>query len=655
MIQSIVHRARRRLAILVAIPVVSALAVYFVRADARKENNWVKHTLVVQLSLERLYSYLLSAESAQRGFLVTNEERYLEPYKATVAQVRQEMANLRRLTVDNEKEHRAIEEIEPLVTAKLDYMEKTVDLHRQSGPQAATEVSRVDHSMAVMNSIRGILDRMRHEESRLLEERDLRLARASERLTWCLAIGYVLGLIVMGSLYRSAERYSRRVAEAEASLSRLNADLEQRVQDRTASLRASEELLQLFVKRVPAATAMFDREMRYLQVSDRWCTDYSLVGSQILGRSHYEIFPDIPERWKELHRRGMGGESVRVNEDFWERPNGENIWLRWEIRPWGGRDGVPDGILIFSEDISENKRIEEALREGEATTRTLLETAAQAILAVNVEGNIVLANRMAEEMFGHGRDELLGSPLEMLLPPAIRERHAGHRAGFASNPRNRTMGIGLDLLGLRKDGSQFPIEISLSSVETARGPLAVAFVTDITHRKQVETALRNTEIELRALTGSLLTASEEEHRRLARDLHDDVTQRLALLSIEIGKLAANVHLSMEETRLRFPALQQQVSRISDAVRRLSHGLHPSIIEDLGLSTALEELCEEFSDALDINIDFDGAIDKKALNSETASRLHRIAQEASRRRETSRATEVRVSRGACSDSIVARKR
>jgi PAS domain S-box-containing protein len=127
-----------------------------------------------------------------------------------------------------------------------------------------------------------------------------------------------------------------------------------------ALLQSREELLKIFVKHVPAAVAMLDRDMRYLQVSDRWCSDFSLDSSAMLGRSHYEIFPDMPERWKEIHRRGLAGETLRAEEDRWDREGG-TTWLRWEIRPWQSLDGVPGGILIFSEDITHRKNAEEAL------------------------------------------------------------------------------------------------------------------------------------------------------------------------------------------------------------------------------------------------------------------------------------------------------
>src|SRR4029434_1046006 len=102
---------------------------------------------------------------------------------------------------------------------------------------------------------------------------------------------------------------------------------EDAIREIEARVRAREELLKIFVKSVPAGVAMLDREMRYLQVSDRSCVDYGVDGAQILGRSHYAVFQDLPERWKEVHRRALAGETVRAEEDRWDRKDG-TVWVQ---------------------------------------------------------------------------------------------------------------------------------------------------------------------------------------------------------------------------------------------------------------------------------------------------------------------------------------
>lgn len=493
----ITRTTRSRLALLLAIPVLSAAAMYLVAAEAREGNELVDHTLRVELSLERLISDLELAETKQRSYLLTNEKSYLDTYQAALAQVRRELANVRALTADNARQQDRLAQLRTLVDSRLAHLQETIGLHG-AAPLEPREVERIDRGGAIMDSLRKVIDGMFQEEEGLLAQREQQLSKVTRNFLWALAVGYLLIVLLVVSLYHGVQRFSRQSADAEQKLSRLNADLERRVEERTSRLQANEELLRTFVKYVPAAVAMLDRDMRYLQVSDRWCDDYALDGSRILGCSHYDIFPDLPERWKQIHRRVLAGETVQSEEDYWERAGSAPTWLRWKVRPWGGHDGRPQGILIFTEDITARKRIEATLRESEAA--------------------------------------------------------------------------------------------------------------------------------LRALAGSLLTAQEDERRRVARDLHDSVTQRLALLSIDMGKMAAAELGPEEDTRARLHTFQRQLLQTSHEVRRLSHGLHPSVIEDFGLSVALEEYCEEFEKSHAVRVPFDGAVDDSGLSADAASCLYRIAQE-----------------------------
>jgi len=632
---------RWRLALLLAIPLLVSLVMWLVAREGRLASDWVRHTLLVELSLERLLSDLGEAESSQRGYLLTGEEQYLNPYYAAVGEARQQLSRLETLTVDNSRQQITVARIKPLVDRRLNQIDQNLELYR-AGDFEKKGKPALDRGKQIMDSVRLLASDVYSEEERLLHVREQALSAITMRFAWALGLGYGLIVVAVGWLYRNVRQYSLQSAKAEDRLSKLNAELDQRVQERTALLSAREELLKIFVKYVPAAVAMLDREMRYLQVSDRWCSDYSLDKGRIMGRSHYDVFPELPERWKAIHQRCLAGETLREEEDRWDQAAGAPIWLRWEVRPWGNKNGLPEGILIFAEDITGIKRSEELLQESEATTRALLDTAAQAILAVNSSGEIAIANRMAGEMFGYGPDELLGKPHEILVSENVRTRHRMLEAEFAAHPKTRPMGTGLDLLGVRKDGSEFPIEVSLSSVHSSRGQLVVSFVSDITRRKQAELALRDSEQQLRALAGSLLEAQEDERRRIALELHDDTTQRLAFLSIELGKLAGEIPGALEGVRARIREMQDQAQDASSEVRRLSHGLHPSVISDFGLSIALEEFCQEFEGAQGVHVEFGGLVDDSQLDTAGATCLYRIAQEGLRNAVThGHASEIQV--------------
>ena len=110
---------------------------------------------------------------------------------------------------------------------------------------------------------------------------------------------------------------------------------------------------------------MFDRQMCYVAVSRRWLADYGL-GEEVLGQCHYDLFPNVSERWRAAHQQGLSGMVARAEEDRFERSDGSLQWIRWEIRPWQDKLG---GIIIFAEDITAGKDAEAALRESEAEHR----------------------------------------------------------------------------------------------------------------------------------------------------------------------------------------------------------------------------------------------------------------------------------------------
>jgi PAS domain S-box-containing protein len=150
-------------------------------------------------------------------------------------------------------------------------------------------------------------------------------------------------------------------------------------------------------------------------------------------------------------------------------------------------------FIAFVTDITERQRSVDALRRSEAKARAILENASEGIVVVDANGRIVSVNAKTEQMFRYDRAALVGQLLEVLMPERLRHRHIGHRKDFMANPRTRPMGRGLDLVGRRADGEEFPIEISLSYIETEDGIHALAFVSDITQRLAVERATRQAE------------------------------------------------------------------------------------------------------------------------------------------------------------------
>jgi PAS domain S-box-containing protein len=295
------------------------------------------------------------------------------------------------------------------------------------------------------------------------------------------ATAIAAGLVVLVYEWRRQRDITQR-KRAEQALQETNRSLE----TQTAVLRSQEELLTIFVKNVPTAVAMLDRDMRYVQVSDRWCSDYLPGRAQILGQSHYEIFPNMPERWKEVHRRALEGETLRADEDRWDGRDGTH-WARWEVRPWKTPEGAVGGILIFAEDI--------------------------------------------------------------------------------------------------------------------------------THRKQMEEALSG-------MSRKLIESQEQERARIGRELHDDINQRLAMLAIELQQLQENP----SEVSNRVQELRREITDISSDVQALSHELHSSKLEYLGVVAGIKSWCKEFSERQKMEIDFKNEV-SSTLPFEVGLSLFRVIQEA----------------------------
>lgn len=212
---------------------------------------------------------------------------------------------------------------------------------------------------------------------------------------------------------------------------------------------------------------------------------------EALGQSVYDLTvpPDLVAEEVAVHREALQTD-VATYESYRRRKDGSLVYINISTRAVRDTDGKLEYFITNKKDVTHLK----ARRDSkllEARYRDLLESTPDAIIMVNTTGRIVLANGQAEEVFGWDRGELLGKPVEILLPQRYGATHVQHRSDYLVHPRTRSMGAGLQLFGLRKNGSEFPVEISLSPLKTEEGVLVMSAIRDITVRKKADAKFRD--------------------------------------------------------------------------------------------------------------------------------------------------------------------
>ena len=283
-------------------------------------------------------------------------------------------------------------------------------------------------------------------------------------------------------------------------------------------------------------------------------------------------------------------------------------------------------------EISQREQAEVALRESREQLHSIVQSTDEGIISLNSQGKVMLWNTGAETLFGFSMEEMKGQTLECIIPERFRQAHQQGILRASRAGKKTVVGEMFELMGLRRDGSEFPLELSLGYWHKHGEIFFTGIVRDITARKKTERALhcRERELEqsqeeLRALGAQLISAQEDERRRLSRELHDDMNQRLAMVALEIDSVQRSLPESdpMQKT---LHHLNDQVSALSDSVLHLAYQLHPSILDDLGLVVALKSSIQEFSQWENIAVTFQPRDVPQFLPQDIASCVYRVTQE-----------------------------
>ena len=350
--------------------------------------------------------------------------------------------------------------------------------------------------------------------------------------------------------------------------------------------------------------------------------------SQALGPIDQLISPEDKERVIEWTFARQRGEPVSDRYEYRiRRPDGEIRTVQTVSTPvnYKGQPAVA-GVI---RDITDQRLMETALRVSKEMLAGILETAAEAIISIDEAQQITMFNKGAEQIFGYSAVEVLGKPIDTLLPERLREVHRRHFRSFAAAPeKSKRISKGVQVFGRRKDGSEFPVEASISKLNLSGRIIFTVILWDITERKKAEEELKRSREELRGLAVRLQHAREEESARLARAIHDELSGALTALNMELslmpGRVTQDVHRLLEQSA---SSMSEQIQRMLERVRTIASELRPPVLDQFGLIAAIEWESQQFQRRSGIRTEVSLPDEEIPLGRERSTAVFRIFQEA----------------------------
>lgn len=291
----------------------------------------------------------------------------------------------------------------------------------------------------------------------------------------------------------------------------------------------------------------------------------------------------------------------------------------------GGATTAVALLALYRQGI-DRRHAQTELRAVEARVAGVVESAMDAIITIDEQQRIVLFNAAAEQVFLCPREQVLGAQIEQFIPERFRRFHAKHVARFGETGETaRRMGAQRVITGMRANGEEFPLEASISHITTDSGRLYTVILRDVTGRIRAEEELRRSREEIRELAAVSHDAREQEKRRIARELHDELAQALTALKIDASWLSDRIPAT-PTLRDKLKNMQQLIDETVTATRRISADLRPLMLDDLGFSAAAEWMTSNFESRTGIACEFASSVAEMNLPPSHATALFRMLQE-----------------------------
>jgi PAS domain S-box-containing protein len=275
---------------------------------------------------------------------------------------------------------------------------------------------------------------------------------------------------------------------------------------------SSIHLLESVFSSIQTLIAYLDQDFNFIWVNPAYAETDGHDPDYLVGKNYFDVYPN-PENEPIFRRVVRTGEPYSIYSKPVTSPSnldrGRTYW-DWTLQPVKSPSGEVNGLILILANVTPRVQTELALEKSQVMFEHLFESAPDANILVDEKGRIINLNKQVEARFGYRREELIGKPVETLLPVRSQDIHQRHRQHFAREPRTRSMGLGLELFGQHRDGSEFPVDITLSPMHMEEGLLILAVVRDITYRKEAERALKEQTSLVKLLQDIAIAANEAQ-------------------------------------------------------------------------------------------------------------------------------------------------
>jgi len=473
-----------------ALLVVGAVS-YRSMVESSESDLWVRHTDQVLEKLQDLLAALQTVESNARGYRLTGDESFLDVYRGGKAEAEKDQTVLRNLTEDNAGQQRRLDTLATLASRQFQLADEVLGLRRANGLETATNVIRKGSGRQIMNDLQKLVGQMRDEELRLLVLREADAKRRSTQTKAVLILGTILGLLITAVASWSVLRDNAARGLAEVAL-----------REGISESKESGTKYRGLLEAAPDAMVVVNQVGEIVLLNVQAEKQFGYHRDELVGQKVKNIIPEgFAERLvADGTRTAAEALAQQIGtgiELIGRRKDGTQFPIELMLSPLESAEGIL--VTAAIRDISVRRDAENHLARMEGRYRGLLEAAPDAMVVVNPGGEIVLLNVQAEKQFGYKRDELVGQKVKNIIPEGFAERLVADSARSAAEALAQQIGTGIELIGRRKDRSEFPIELMLSPLESAEGILVTAAIRDISVRRDAENHLARMEGRYRGL------------------------------------------------------------------------------------------------------------------------------------------------------------